>query len=257
MISNHDGTTTHFRFCLRSLFCGQSDFDYLNRLKKRGKGKGLEYLAIISLFELRSPSGELHQLFICAVVVPLSAIEFRDLRHLGIGEFEIEDVEVIPDVIYIPASGDDGESHLNVPPEDDLCGALAVLLSQFCEDGLRHQSAVPVSERIPAHDLDVVLIKERTEILLREIRVCFHLDELGDDLPLVLQRFDVLTFEVGDPDRLCFSIPVGLLQLPVSCKPVALAEGMVAPPAAVFFFLPDSDTDTVFFSAIFIHSFIS
>ena len=119
------------------------------------------------------------------IVAPVF-IEFCDRLHLVIGQGEVEDIEIILDVIDVLAAGDHDKAHLRMPAQNDLSGCFAVLFAELSKDGLFQQALVAVTEGIPAHQLNAVLIKRFAQFLLRKIRMRFHLDELRRDLPLML-----------------------------------------------------------------------
>ena len=77
-----------------------------------------------------------------------------------------------------------------------------------------------MSQRIPAHQLNIVLIHRLSELVLSEIRMCFHLDKLRSNFPRLLQFGNVFSFKIGDTDGFCLAFSVCLFQLPVSGKPV-------------------------------------
>ena len=124
-------------------------------------------------------------------------------------------------MVHVPAAGDDGESHLGVPAEDDLRRGLAVLFAQLREHRLNLEGLVAVTQGVPAHELDAVLIQGPAKLRLGEVRMRLHLDELGHDLPFGLQLLDILALKVGNADGLCFAFFVRLFQLTVACQPVA------------------------------------
>ena len=78
-----------------------------------------------------------------------------------------------------------------------------------------------MSQRIPGHQADTILVKCLTKLLLCEVGMCFHLDKLGDDFPFRLQLFDVLALEVGNTDRLSLALFISFFQLAVTGKPVS------------------------------------
>lgn len=82
-------------------------------------------------FKCGFPACERNKLFVCAVVVTLALVQRRDLRHLIIRQTEIQNVEIVPDVIHVPAAGNHGKAHLRMPAEDDLRGRLAVLCTEL------------------------------------------------------------------------------------------------------------------------------
>ncbi len=82
-------------------------------------------------FKCGFPACERNKLFVCAVVVALALVQRRDLRHLIIRQTEIQNVEIVPDVIHVPAAGNHGKAHLRMPAEDDLRGRLAVLCTEL------------------------------------------------------------------------------------------------------------------------------
>ena len=162
------------------------------------------------------PGGELNELFFGPVVVSLTLIESGDRLHLFVCKSEVQDVQIVPDVIDILASGYYYKSHLRMPAKNDLGRALAVFLSEFCEDGLVYKRLVAVSQRIPAHKLDIVLVECFAKLFLGEVGVRFNLYELRCDLPLCLELFYVLPLEIGDADASCFAFLICFLEKTVA-----------------------------------------
>lgn len=78
-----------------------------------------------------------------------------------------------------------------------------------------------MTQRIPAHQPDAILVQSLPEFGLGEVGMGFHLDELRNDFPFCLQFFDVSAFEVGNTDGPGPALLVCLLQLAVAGQPVA------------------------------------
>ena len=113
------------------------------------------------------------------------------------------------------------KSHLDMPAEDDLGAALRVLFAKLSENRFLDQGFVTMAQRIPGHQADAVFVQRDAQFLLWKIRMGFHLDKLRNDLPLGLQFRDILSFKVGNADRLRFSGPVCFFQLAVPGQPVS------------------------------------
>ena len=66
-------------------------------------------------------------------------VERTYLLHLVVREGEVEDLDVFLDVVRIGGTGNNGETFLNVPTQDNLCGRLAVCLGYLLDDGVAEQ----------------------------------------------------------------------------------------------------------------------
>ena len=93
---------------------------------------------------------ELHRLvggdhFGSTIVVTDALVNLCDLCHFLIGQGKIKDIEVVADMIRILGAGDHHIAALDVPAENDLCGALAVLGAKLGKDGLPGQGLVAVA----------------------------------------------------------------------------------------------------------------
>ena len=97
----------------------------------------------------------------------LLLVERAHLPHLPVGQLEVENLDVLPDVVGIRSAGDDGETLLDVPAQDDLCRGLAVGFGYLLYHGVMQQRTVAhrAAQREPA----------------------FHLDALRSGLPPLLQ----------------------------------------------------------------------
>ena len=94
-----------------------------------------------SLFSLQfcSPNHSLH-IFHRSVEDALFLVERTYLLHLVVREGEVEDLDVFLDVVRIGGTGNNGETFLNVPTQDNLCGRLAVCSAIFLMTGSRSSS---------------------------------------------------------------------------------------------------------------------
>ena len=96
-------------------------------------------LTLLVLFKLRSPSRELDKLFIGPMIVSRTLIQLCDLRHFFIGKRKVQNIQVIPDMIDVFASGNHGKAHPGMPAENDLRGGLSLLSAEFRKDRLIDQ----------------------------------------------------------------------------------------------------------------------
>lgn len=85
-------------------------------------------------------------------------VERAHLLHLAVGEGEVEDVDILPDVVGIGGSGYHRESLLYVPAQDDLGGSLAVCLGYPHDDRVSEQGPFGhrAANREPAFHLDAL-----------------------------------------------------------------------------------------------------
>jgi hypothetical protein len=63
-------------------------------------------------------------------------VQVRDLSNLRVLESEADDVQVLLQTVLRVALGDDGDTALCRPSQKDLCGCLAVRLSDLLDDGV-------------------------------------------------------------------------------------------------------------------------
>jgi hypothetical protein len=78
-------------------------------------------------------------------------VEVRDLSNLRLAHVKASDVQVLLQTVLRVALGDNGQTALCRPPQQDLCGCLAVLLGDLLDDGVIEQ------ERSIRGDLHVAL----------------------------------------------------------------------------------------------------
>lgn len=80
----------------------------------------------------------------CHIEEPLSAVERSDLSHFIGGQFKVEDVKIVFHVVGIRGFREHDIACLNVPAQDYLHIALAVLFSKFREHCFTNQPLVTV-----------------------------------------------------------------------------------------------------------------
>src|SRR3954453_2807597 len=96
--------------------------------------------------------------------------ECRQSGHLGVGQLDVEHVDVLRDPLLVRRLRDDGATELDVPAQHDLRGGLVVRLRDSGHDRIvKHPVAAP--ERTPRFGDDAVPIVELPRLLLREPRV--------------------------------------------------------------------------------------
>ena len=98
------------------------------------------------------------------MVVALLLVHGIDLRHLLVGKGKIEQVQIGLDVVRVLGAGDDDVADLDVPAEDDLSVALAVLLGKLREQGLLLKRLVPVAQGIPGLDDNALVGQEGLQL---------------------------------------------------------------------------------------------
>ena len=98
-------------------------------------------------------------LFRCGVIISDALVYGCYLFHFIFGQFKIEDFKVFPHMVGVLAARYHYEAHLSVPSEDDLSRGLAVFFCQLCEYRLIDESSVPVSQRVPCHDPDIIVLE--------------------------------------------------------------------------------------------------
>ena len=55
-----------------------------------------------------------------------ATVQRIDLRHLFLGQFKAEQIQILPDVIGIAGAGDHYDAPLQIPAQDHLCGGYSV-----------------------------------------------------------------------------------------------------------------------------------
>lgn len=90
----------------------------------------------------------------------LPVLERGDLRHLIVGELEVEDVEVLRHALGMHGLRDRHHPALHEPAQDDLSDRLAVLLANRGQHRIGEQIVPALRERSPGLDLDAALAHE-------------------------------------------------------------------------------------------------
>ena len=107
--------------------------------------------------------------------------------------------------IFFNLVGKDGlgeQSHaaLDVPPDNGLGGALAVLLGNPHQDGVLQDARPPVDKRGVGRDFDASLLAESDQFLLGKERMDLDLQHGRLYGPFIQEVLDLLRVEVGHPD---------------------------------------------------------
>lgn len=152
-------------------------------------------------------------------------IEGGDSGHLFIGETEIEDIHVGPEVIGVVGARNRDEAFLDVPAQDDLGDGFPVGAGDVLEDFFLEEAVFGMAERIVRHHFRSVGGKSFKDCLFAAIGVGFQLDDVGLDFRLREDGFELFSEEIGKADGPDETFFVGLLQLPISGEEVA--RGMV------------------------------
>src|SRR5699024_6672168 len=105
--------------------------------------------------------------------------------------------------------------------QDDLGVGLAVLLGQFGKDRLVQQCLITVAQGIPGYHAGAVLLQAVHRLGVGVVGVALELDDVGLDLGMGQQVFELFIMEVGDADGLDLAGLVGVLQLFVPGQVVA------------------------------------
>ena len=100
---------------------------------------------------------------------------------------------------------------LQVPAQDDLSRALAVLLRQLGENRLGHQFGIAVAKRIPGLERHVAVLEERLHLMLVPIRVHLDLQHRGGDRSHVEHLLRLGLAEVRQADRTHLARSHGIL----------------------------------------------
>ena len=67
-------------------------------------------------------------------VITEALVQLCNLRHLVIRQLEVEDIEIVPDMVYILAAWNHDKAHLRVPTKDHLCRRLTILVAQLLKN---------------------------------------------------------------------------------------------------------------------------
>ena len=99
------------------------DFDFQSKSTTLGIKSKLFLLSLIVDFPVQH---KLLCLFVVHVEEALLLVQASDGLHVAVGEGEVEDPGILHNVLRIARAGDDGETFLQVPAEDNLCGRLVL-----------------------------------------------------------------------------------------------------------------------------------
>ena len=102
-------------------------------------------------------------------------VERGDARHIFFCQGKVKDVSVFTDVIGRRTARHQPEPHLNVPPQDDLCGSLLMHLREHLKHRILQQTRVAMPQRIPGLQRDALLIAKELGVLSGVIGVALHL----------------------------------------------------------------------------------
>ena len=149
------------------------------------------------------------------VIEPQVTVEIIHLENFVRGKVEAEKVNVLPLPVGIRALGYDTDVALDVPPQQDLRGRLAVLGGELGDGGVFEQQGrrlvgqglllvrqAGTEGLVACHD-DVVLVRETSETVLGEVWVDLDLQSGGHDLRIPHHVEDQLSVEVANPNAPC------------------------------------------------------
>ena len=176
--------------------------------------------ALLFFLKFRPPRRKAGKLLIGAVIVALASIQLRNLSHIFPGQPKVQNVQIVFDVIHIPAARNHHETHLRMPAEDHLRRCFAVLPAKPGKDRLADERRISVSKRIPAHKPDAVLVKRFPQLLLCKVRMRLHLDKLRRNFPFGFKLPDILSLKIRDADGLCPAVLIRLFKLSVARHPI-------------------------------------
>lgn len=72
----------------------------------------------------------------------MAPVERVDAGHVSVVQFEVEDVEVVPNALRVDRLGDGDEAALEVSAQDDLDHALFVLARELLQGGVGENPAL-------------------------------------------------------------------------------------------------------------------
>lgn len=126
---------------------------------------------------------------VLGVVHAVVDVKSADGLHVSITELERGDVEVAEETVLVVGLGDDSETLLDSPAEENLCGGLAVGLGNrtdgvVLEEGGKVTVHVELTVRLRAEggvgsDSDIKGLAKGNEPLLGEVRVELDLEDGG------------------------------------------------------------------------------
>ena len=83
-----------------------------------------------------------------------TAVQPSNLRHLLIGELEVEDIHVLAHSLAPDGLGDDDHPALGEPPKNDLPNGLGVFSADAREDEVAEEVVLAFRERTPGFDFE-------------------------------------------------------------------------------------------------------
>ena len=116
----------------------------------------------------------------------------------------------------ILGTGNDDVAGLNVPTEDNLSVALAVLLGQLAEHWFLDQRLVAVAQRIPRLNHDALAVQELLQRFLLRVGVDLRLEDGGLHFADGQNLLDLLHAEIGQSNGPDLALFVRFLHEPVS-----------------------------------------
>lgn len=147
-------------------------------------------------------------------VEALVEVKARDLVNLGLAEVEVGDLQVLLETALVVGLGNDSNSALSGPSEENLGCGLSVLVGNLLDQvvleeersvlGALHVKLVVRrgTEGGVGSDVDVVLLADVDELLLDEVWVVLDLESLGHDLGVAGEVDEGLVAVVGNTNVL-------------------------------------------------------
>lgn len=109
----------------------------------------------------------------------MAPVERVDAGHVSVVQFEVEDVEVVPNALRVDRLGDGDEAALEVSAQDDLDHALFVLARELLQGGVGENPAL--GDGAPRLGDDALRLVEGPQLLLLHIGVQLDRVDSGDD----------------------------------------------------------------------------
>ena len=152
-------------------------------------------------------------------------IERRDGRAVLVGKREVEDIEVLRHALGFGGLGDQDDAAIQHVAQGHLPDALAVLLADSGQNGIREESVGTLDERTLGHVVDAKTLHDLVVALLLPEDVGLDLVDRGDDSRESGDVNGSDGVEVGHPDGTNLPGLEGTLQVAVST--VVVAVGLV------------------------------
>lgn len=154
-----------------------------------------------------------------------AGVEGGDGGHVGFGEGEVEDVEVLLHPFNVGGLGDDYDSSLEKPAQSYLSHCLIVYAADFCKHRIGEEVVPAFGKRAPGHYACAEFLHDFLGFCLLVEDVGLHLVDGGNCLYIAGKVDEVVRVEVAYADSPQFAFFIGLFQCTVCA--ITVAERLV------------------------------